>query len=55
MHPIFPASDIPSASLILDTDLAVRAEHMLRFMDAMGMERAKYPRHFVSAAHWQSC
>ncbi len=24
----------------LDTDLAVRAEHMLRFMDAMGMERA---------------
>ena len=38
--PDLPGTGYSERVLNLDTDLTVRAEHMLRFMDAMGMERA---------------
>ena len=38
--PDLPGTGYSERVLNLDTDLTVRAEHMLRFMDAMGMEHA---------------
>ena len=38
--PDLPGLGYSERSAVIDTDLAVRAEHMLRFMDAMGMEQA---------------
>jgi pimeloyl-ACP methyl ester carboxylesterase len=38
--PDLPGTGYSERVLNLDTDLTVRAEHMLRFLDAMNMERA---------------